>query len=441
MNSVLLFHCLTDERRKNEGDLWGMLSRGLHGCFVGVAVLLATFCVHEKMSFSMRIVEFYDPFMAVFVLACFGTFNVGFAEERRVETPAELQEVCKVANPGDLIVLGGEVWLDARLKIRLTGTAEKPVTIRSEATWSGKSSFEIIGKHVVLDGFVFKDGGLSSGHVMRVRGSHCRVTRCMIENYNPEKRSTRYQWLSLLGHHHRVDHCRFSGQNHSGCTVVVWLEEDGQTEVGKHRIERNHFLDRPRGDGNGFETIRIGTSERSMKSAECIVSGNLFENCDGEVELISNKSCGNVYEGNTIIGCAGALTLRHGNDCEVRGNLILGDGDERSGGIRVVGEGHQIVGNHIQGVGDRIGGAIALSAGVVNAKLHQHAQVRNVLIDHNALIGNAGEEIVWGHGKGSHSRTLMPLDVTVMNTARTGTLGIEKIRPVDVGPECIDGGD
>ena len=388
----------------------------------------------------MRIIEVFFPVAVVLVFAWTETLNICIAEERRVETPAEFQVVCKEANPGDLIVLGGEVWLDARLKIRLAGSAEKPVTIRSEATWSGESSFEIIGKHVVLDGFVFKDGGLSSGHVMKVRGSHCRVTRCVIENYNPEKRSTRYQWLSLLGHHHRVDHCRFSGQNHSGCTVVVWLNDDGQTEVGKHRIERNHFLDRPRGDGNGFETIRIGTSEHSMKSAECVVSCNLFENCDGEVELISNKSCGNVYEGNTIIGCAGALTLRHGNDCKVRGNLILGEGDEKSGGIRIVGEGHQIVGNHIQAVGDRIDGAIALSAGVVNAELHQHAQVRNVLIDRNTLIGNAGDEIVWGHGKGSHNRTLMPLDVTVMNTTRLGPLQIQRLHPVDVGPPARNGG-
>ena len=356
------------------------------------------------------------------------------AEQHRVETPAGLRKAVKEATPGDLIVIGGEDWLNARVKISLTGTRERPITIRSDVKWSGESSFEIIGEHVVLDGFVFQEGGLSSGHVMKVRGSRCRVTRCIFENYNPEKPSTRYHWLSIFGHHQRVDHCRFSGQNHSGGTLVVWLAGEG--EVGKHRIEGNHFLNRPRGDGNGFETIRIGTSEHSMKSAQCVVSSNLFENCDGEVELISNKSCGNVYEKNTIIGCEGALTLRHGNDCQVRDNLILGDGEENSGGIRVVGEGHQIAGNHIQGVGDRIEGAIALSAGVVNAKLHQHAQVRDVLVDRNTLIDNAGEEIVWGHGMGSHHRTLMPVDVRVTNTKRDGPPKMQRLRPADVGPEA-----
>ena len=375
-------------------------------------------------------------FILVVLTAGPAVLSRSHAEQHRIETPAGLRKAVKEARPGDLIVIGGADWLNARVKISLTGTRERPITIRSEVMWSGESSFEMIGEYVVLDGFDFQKGSLATGHVMKVRGSHCRVTRCVFDDYNPEESSTRYQWLSLFGHHHRVDHCRFSGQNHSGCTLVVWLEGDGGSEVGKHRIERNHFLNRPRGDGNGFETVRIGTSEHSMKSAQCVVSSNLFENCDGEVELISNKSCGNVYEKNTIIGCEGALTLRHGNDCQVRDNLILGDGEENSGGIRVVGEGHQIVGNHIQGVGDRIEGAIALSAGVVNAKLHQHAQVRDVLVDRNTLIDNAGEEIVWGHGMGSHHRTLMPVDVRVTNTKRDGPPRMQRLRPADVGPQA-----
>ncbi|MDA7905174.1 hypothetical protein N9A80_02395, partial [Rhodopirellula sp.] len=103
--------------------------------------------------------------------------------------------------------------------------------------------------------------------------------------------------------------------------------------------------------------------------------------------------------------------------------------------IRIVGEGHQIIGNHIQGVGDRIDGAIALSAGVLNAKLHEHSQVRGVLIDNNIMVDNEGEEIVWGHGMGSHSRTLMPVDVTVTNTSRVGQSTTRRLRAEDVGPE------
>lgn len=371
-------------------------------------------------------------FLTVLLLAV--CHSIANAEEVRVETPAALQSAVKSAQPGDVIKIVGADWSDVKVKLYLEGTKEKPITVQSQVAFTGASELNLLGEYVVLDGFTFRNGSLKTGHVFRVRGAHNRVTRCTIEGYNPERIDVRYQWLSLYGHHHRVDHCRFAGQNHSGTTLVVWLDDDG--EVGRHRIERNHFLNRPQGKGNGFETLRIGTSETSMKSARCVVAENLFENCDGEVEHISNKSCDNIYERNTIVGCAGALTLRHGNNCIVRENLILGDGDRHSGGIRVVGEGHQIIGNHIEGIGDRIDGAIALSAGVPNPKLNQHAQVQNVLIDGNTLIDNAGEEIVKGHGLGSRSRTLLPVNITIKNTRRTGKPQLKRLKSADVGPDA-----
>ncbi|MCA9007941.1 MAG: polysaccharide lyase 6 family protein, partial [Planctomycetaceae bacterium] len=204
------------------------------------------------------------------------------AEEFRVETPAALQTATKSAKPGDVIKIVGADWSDVEVKLNLQGTKEKPITVQSQVAFTGASELYLLGEYVVLDGFTFRNGSLQTGHVIRVRGAHNRVTRCIIENYNPENIETRYQWLSLYGHHHRVDHCRFEGQKHSGTTLVVWLDDDG--EVGRHRIEHNHFLNRARGNGNGFETLRIGTSETSMKSAQCVVAENLFENCDGEVE-------------------------------------------------------------------------------------------------------------------------------------------------------------
>ena len=48
-----------------------------------------------------------------------------------------------------------------------------------------------------------------------------------------------------------------------------------------------------------------------------------FERCNGENELISNKSSGNIYRYNTLVDSPGAqLSLRHGNDCLVYGNYL-----------------------------------------------------------------------------------------------------------------------
>lgn len=77
---------------------------------------------------------------------------------------------------------------------------------------------------------------------------------------------------------------------------------------------------------NGQEIIRIGTSDVSMTTAAVTVRGNIFEKCNGEIEIISNKSCGNVFTNNLFLNCKGTLTLRHGNNCTVAGNYFFGNG-------------------------------------------------------------------------------------------------------------------
>ena len=105
--------------------------------------------------------------------------------------------------------------------------------------------------------------------------------------------------MNIYGQDNRVDHCRFEGQNHSGVTVVVSLNDNGQ--AARHQIDNNAFMGRPAGNGNGFETIRIGVGARATTSAQVVVENNLFENCDGEIEIISNKSGDNVYRYNTCL--------------------------------------------------------------------------------------------------------------------------------------------
>src|SRR5256885_1452512 len=96
---------------------------------------------------------------------------------------------------------------------------------------------------------------------------------------------------------------------------------------------------------NGGEPIRVGYSFQSMFSSKTTVEKNLFERCDGELEIISNKSCDNVYRNNTFLQCAGFFTLRHGNRCTVDGNYFLGKGKKGSGGVRIIGEDHAVTNN------------------------------------------------------------------------------------------------
>src|SRR5690606_25094710 len=123
---------------------------------------------------------------------------------------------------------------------------------------------------------------------------------------------------------------------------------------------------------NGWETIRVGTSDTSMSLSRTLVEHNLFTRADGEIEIISNKSGANTYRYNTFLACSGTLTLRHGDGCVVDSNLFLGRGRDGSGGVRVIGENHVVINNHFEGTRARDGAAVTIYAGVSGGALNEY---------------------------------------------------------------------
>lgn len=361
-----------------------------------------------------------------------------FAATHRATSAAELADICRAlphgrgVRPGDTIVLADGRYTDQHFIFKDKGTKERPITLRAETpgnvVLNGSSKLSIGGEHLIVDGFLFRGGALKSGSVIEFRGGsspparHCVLRNTAIIDYNPASIGTRYFWVSLYGADNTVEHCCFLGQTHSGVTVCVWLDED---KPARHVIRRNHFANRPRGNKNGFETIRIGTSKRSMTNARCVVTQNLFEKCDGEIEIISSKSCENTYTGNTFLNCAGCLTLRHGNRCIVKGNYFLGGDTKSAGGVRVIGEGHRIAGNYFSGTKGRAGGAISLQAGIPRSPLSGYFQVKRCAIDANTFIDNQGPLIALDASYGQRGCTLLPSDVTISNNLMAAPDGAE----------------
>ncbi|MEN0109866.1 MAG: chondroitinase-B domain-containing protein [Planctomycetota bacterium] len=350
------------------------------------------------------------------------------AAEIPVANAGQIAAAMATAQPGDVLVMQDGVWTDQVIDFAGLGTPAAPITLRPQSpggvVLTGSSRLAISGDWLVADGLRFERGSLgASQHIVRFRGSlgdasNSRLTNSTFVDYNPADIDTRYFWVSLHGTDNRVDHNYFSGQNHSGVTVTVW--RDGPT-ADRHRIDSNHFADRPAGNGNGFETIRVGTSTQSLSDSHTVVENNLFERVDGEIEIISSKSGRNTYRHNTFRESAGTLTLRHGNDAVVEGNFFLGEGKDASGGVRVVGERHTIVNNHFNDLDGRAGGAIALTVGVVDPEPGEYAQVRDALIAHNTIVDVNAAAIDFDSGFGSSGRTLLADDVTVVNNLISST--------------------
>jgi poly(beta-D-mannuronate) lyase len=177
-----------------------------------------------------------------------------------------------------------------------------------------------------------------------------------------------------------------------------------------HVIRKNYFGPRPRLGKNGGEIIRIGDSDSSMQRAACVVEGNYFEKCDGEVECISNKSCGNVYRGNTFVECQGTLTMRHGNGCLIEGNVFLGNHRKETGGIRIIGEDHIVKGNYLTGLeGDEARSAICLQNAIENSPLNGYFQVKHAVIADNSIL-DCKHSIAIGYADKDVKALLPPVD-------------------------------
>ncbi len=333
--------------------------------------------------------------------------------------------------PGDVVVMADKVWSDQNIVFEGIGTENNPITLRprtlGQAVLTGTSTLDIAGEYLKVEGLKFI-GGNASGSVIEFRhGSrlahHCRLTNVTIKDYNPADKNVDSKWVSLYGTFNRVDHCSFSGKVNMGTTLVVWMDEIPDN----HLIDHNYFGPRPELGANGGETIRIGTSTWVEYSSNTIVEYNLFEECDGEVEIISNKSVGNHYRFNTFRNCNGSLTLRHGSYCKVYGNFFFGGVNKNSGGVRIIGEGHEVYNNYMQDLnGTSYRAAICLVNGMPDSPVSGYYQVRKVKIGFNSII-NCKQSFAIGAGKDA-SKTLPPEDSYIVNNlikARTGYSVVE----------------
>ena len=343
------------------------------------------------------------------------------AKDFYVLNASEIRTAMQSAQPGDTLTMANGVWTDQKIVFQGSGTATAPILLRAETPGyvivNGKSNLRVAGNYLVVDGVRFVGGYSPSGAVVEFRKSgihsnYCRMTNCSIVDYNPANKSEDYKWVSLYGTYNRVDHCYFAGKNHSGTTLVVWLNGN----PNYHRIDHNHFGYRPPLGFNGGETIRVGTSDWSMSDSYTTVEYNYFERCNGETEIISSKSCENIYRYNTFAECQGVLTLRHGKRCAVYGNFFFGNRKDDTGGVRVTGEGHKVYNNYFKNLdGSGYKSALVLMNGVPDSPLNRYFQVKNALVAFNTFV-NCRNTFLFGAGA-SNELSLPPENCLIANNA------------------------
>ncbi|MEL6624374.1 MAG: chondroitinase-B domain-containing protein [Bacteroidota bacterium] len=328
-------------------------------------------------------------FLWLTVLSCKGQGEL----VRDVEA---FNQAVKNAQPGDQITLANGVWQDAELIFRAKGTAEKPIRLtveeKGKVTLEGQSYLRMAGEHLIVEGLVFKNGYTPTSEVISFKKSkeelcnHCRVTECVIDNYNNPERFESDYWVGIYGKNNRFDHNYLVGKRNVGVTLAVRLNTEASRE-NHHRIDHNYFGHHPILGSNGGETLRIGTSHHSLTNSNTLVEFNYFDRCNGEHEIISNKSCQNTFRYNTFFECQGTLTMRHGNETLVESNYFLGNGKSNTGGIRIINETQKVINNYCEGLtGYRFRGALVIMNGVPNSPLNRYFQVINSEASHNTFV-------------------------------------------------------
>ncbi len=335
------------------------------------------------------------------------------AEEFRVALP-EVAAVLRTAKAGDRIVVADGDYRDLELKWRGAGAEGAPVRIEAATPGGvkigGASTLRLAGRWLEVAGFDFRGGTAPKGAVVEFRcgqevADDCRLTDCVIDEYNPVRRDMAYSYVILYGRRNRVDHCTFAGKLNLGVTLIVMLNEE-RSQQNFHRIDHNHFAPRPVYGSNGAETIRIGTSQQAYKSSNTLVEENLFERCDGEVEVVSVKSSDNIIRRNVFFESQGVLALRHGDRNTAEENLFIGNGIRNTGGIRIVNAGHRVVRNTLVGLaGERFFSALAVMNAVPNSLPNRYCLVEDVEIADNTFVDCSNIE--FGTGR-DLERTLAP---------------------------------
>ncbi|WP_298495501.1 chondroitinase-B domain-containing protein [uncultured Algibacter sp.] len=391
------------------------------------------------MNFKLKKSILFSLFILILSVGC---KEVSTLNEIKVSNIEELNNAIKDAKAGDNIVLSNGVWKDVEITFIGEGTEDKPITIKAETPGEvfieGVSNLAISGNYLKVDGLFFRNGHAPTTNVIAFRTSeknvanNCTVSNCVILDFNNLERDQDNLWVQFYGKHNKLEHCYLAGKTNGGPTVRVDLKGN-QSIRNYHQIVNNHFGPRPRKGGARGETIQLGSSFTSMSPSNTTIANNLFEECNGEVEIISSKTNFNLIKNNVFYKSEGSVVTRHGNYVTIDGNYFIGDGvNEQYGGIRIINTGHWVINNLFYKLkGKNFRSPLAIMNGIPKSPLNRYNQVTDVVVAYNTYVDSNSP---WQFGVGtnisqsdvlpkSEIRSARPLRTEVVNNVIYNSVG------------------
>jgi poly(beta-D-mannuronate) lyase len=337
------------------------------------------------------------------VLVVPGTPADGAVPRVMVASPTQLAGALAQARPGDRVEVTGGVYSAGLIRVGHSGTAQNPITIAAlgQVTFTGAGGLDLTGaSHVVVQGFEFEDGG---GLTVPGDATADRITRNTFQGNNGGAD------LTVKADDTEVDHNTFENRTAQG--VYLQVVGPGASDMAKRvHVHQNYFYNHQYKGANGGESIRFGLSGRQHAEADGLIENNLFDKADGDSEAISIKSSDNVVRYNTIVNSRGTLSLRHGWNTLVQGNILIGG----TTGIRFFGNNHTVIDNIVE---DTSGPAMEVGGGEVRDDTTSgtdHEAADHCLVAFNTLSGS--DNLVWYES----SKKFPPSDDTLADNVLLG---------------------
>lgn len=356
-----------------------------------------------------------NSFHASFTRAC--RFAVGLlslpllasAATYTVNSIPDLQARIGSAVAGDeIIVQNGTYTTSAAITVNRAGAPGNPIAIKAESiggvTINGTHGFTFSSPaaYVEVEGFRFLHAAAinipSSTHHIALRRNYISLNITAGADVS---------FINISGDDVEIGYNELANKSTLG--EMLDITGSGSQVARRLWVHHNYFHDFTSPGGNGAETIRWGLSGLSLSNGQGLCEYNLFLRCNGENEMISNKSSGNTYRFNTVIDSR-EISQRHGDNCFYYGNHM-----RNSEGIRIYGDSHQIFSNYIEG--NTVGINMGNGDGDVHAgdPLTAHDRPDNNVVTFNTLINNAT-----GYQMGGRTNGLGATNTTFANNIIVG---------------------
>lgn len=403
----------------------------------------------------MRIICYLLTYPARFMKYFVCLLSTCGVSQTYITTDSALQNAVNNDTNGGTYIVPNGTYSDFYCSFTKVASSANPVTIKAESVGgvllTGDSHFVFKkAANIIFEGFDFEC--TSNNTLIKLEGSNnIRITRNEFEL----TATSSVKWIVVTGYyndysfdyvsnHNRIDHNNFLNKDTPGNYITIdgtYNQDQSVTQQSQYDlIDHNYFYNIGPRIENGMESIRIGNGQLSQSSGYTTVAFNYFDDCDGDPEIVSVKSCDNQINHNTFSNSYGSLTLRQGNRTHVEGNYFFGNGKTNgtytnpstgstqtiyTGGIRAYGTDHVIINNYLQGLqGTLFDAPITLTQGDaitgVDTNLSLHYRAENVIIAYNTLVDNAyGIEIGYAKSNGSYNKPL--INITLANNLVTGS--------------------